>query len=184
MHLLLNVAAFKIGWVSSVVGAAQQMPWIGPVVVAIAVAVHLRFSPRPAAEMLLLAACALLGGLFDSLLVASGWVQYPSGLVSPLLAPYWIVGMWVLFATTLNVSLRWLKSRKVLAAMIGAISGPLSYVAGAGLGAIEFLDRATALMALAIGWAVILPLVLHIADLCDGDTVGNPAAGNLRGESA
>ncbi len=168
MHLLLNVAAFKIGWASSVVGAAQQMPWAGPLIVLIAVAIHLGFSTKPRRELLLLATCALLGGLFDSVLTATGWVRYPSGVVIPMLAPYWIVGMWVLFATTLNVSLRWLKSRKLLAATIGAVSGPLSYLAGAQLGAIEFVDRGPALALLALGWTVLLPLVLTVADALDG----------------
>ena len=33
MPFLINIAAFKIGWLSSVVGGAQQLPWLGPAVV-------------------------------------------------------------------------------------------------------------------------------------------------------
>lgn len=168
MHLVLNVVAFKVGWVTSVVGAAHALPWAGPVVVAIALAIHLGFAARPGTELALITSCAILGGMFDSALVAVGWVTYPSGMLSPVLAPYWIVGLWVLFATTLNVSFRWLRSRKLLAAAIGAVAGPMSYVAGSQLGAIEFVDPTAALVSLGAAWALLLPLILHIAEVLDG----------------
>jgi hypothetical protein len=33
MNLLINITAFKLGWLSSVFGGAQQLPWLGPLVV-------------------------------------------------------------------------------------------------------------------------------------------------------
>lgn len=168
MHMLINAVAFKIGWVSSVVGAAQHMPWLGPVAVTVAIAIHLSTAERPAAELSLIIACASLGVLFDSSLVASGWVAYPSGVFSAILAPYWIVALWMLFATTLNVSLRWLKDRKLLAAALGMVSGPASYMAGNKVGAIEFINQSAALFALAIGWAILLPLLMRLAEELNG----------------
>ena len=97
-----------------------------------------------------------------------GWVTYPSGQFSPMLAPYWIVTMWMLFATTLNRSMAWLKGRATLAAVLGGIAGPASYYAGQKLGAIEFVEPVAALSALAIGWAVIMPLLMIIAERLDG----------------
>ncbi len=38
MRLLLNFAAFQIGWFACVLGAANGFPWLGPVVVAAVVA--------------------------------------------------------------------------------------------------------------------------------------------------
>ena len=52
------------------------------------------------------------------------------------LAPYWIVALWMLFATTLNVTFRWLQPRPALAAALGAVFGPVSYIAGAAVGVI------------------------------------------------
>ena len=72
---------------------------------------HLWVARRPARESLLLAACAGIGGLFDSLLLATGWIAYPNGAWIPGAAPYWIVSMWVLFGATLNLSLGWLRSQ-------------------------------------------------------------------------
>lgn len=168
MRILVNVLGFKIGWLSSVLGAAAQMPWLGPVVVVLVASVHLLQAHRPELELGLLVTAAVIGICFDSFIVAMGWVTYPSGQFSAMLAPYWIVTMWVLFATTLNCAMAWLKGRAMLAAILGATAGPASYYAGQKLGAIEFVEPVAALSALAIGWAVVMPLLMVIAERLDG----------------
>ncbi len=168
MHLLINIVGFKVGWVSSVMGAAAQMPWLGPVVFLIVALVHLRQARRPDLELGLVIAAGFIGIWFDSFIVAMGWVTYPSGQFSPMLAPYWIVTMWMLFATTLNRSMAWLRGRHALAAVLGAVAGPASYFAGQKLGAIQFVEPTAALTSLAIGWAVIMPVLMLIAERLDG----------------
>jgi hypothetical protein len=168
MNMLINFAAFQIGWFSSVLGAAQQMPWLGPVAFLLVLAIHLRFARRPQVEIGLVITCGVIGLVFDSVLVAAGWVTYPSGLFNELLAPYWIVTMWMLFGTTLNLSMGWLKGRPLLAALLGAVGGPASYVAGQKLGGIVFLEFVPAIIALAIGWAVFMPILMALAERFDG----------------
>jgi len=168
MPALINFAAFQIGWFSSVIGAAKQMPWLGPVALLVVLAIHLRQARRPEAELTLIVACGLVGMFFDSILVAFNWVSYPSGQFSEFLAPYWIVTMWMLFGTTLNLSMGWLKGRPLLAAFFGAFGGPTSYIAGQKLGGIVFVDYYAALIALAIGWAVFMPLLLIVAERYNG----------------
>lgn len=168
MSILVNFLAFQAGWFASVLGAAKNMPWVGPAVVLAVVLLHLRQARRPDLEAGLLVASGIIGLYFDSLLVSLGWVTYPSGFISASFAPYWIVTMWVLFATTLNSSMAWLKGRHALAAVLGAIAGPLSYVAGAKLGGIEFVERGGALVFLSIGWAVAMPILITLADRLDG----------------
>ena len=168
MHLLINFIGFQVGWFSSVLGAAAQMPWLGPVVFVVVALVHLRQAHRPDLEMILFIAAGFIGIWFDSALVALGWVSYPSGQFSPMFAPYWIVTMWMLFATTLNQSMAWLKGRSALAAVLGGIAGPASYYAGQKLGGIEFVEATAALVALAVGWAVVMPLLMILAERLDG----------------
>lgn len=168
MQLLVNILGFKLGWLSSVVGAAGQMPWLGPAVLLAVLAVHLRQAERPDLEIGLVLACGVIGVWFDSFLAATGWVSYPSGQFDPNLAPYWIVTMWMLFATTLNRSMSWLKGRLVLAAAMGAIAGPMSYYAGNRLGGIVFESPLAATVALSIGWALIMPVVVVLADRLNG----------------
>jgi len=168
MNVFINFAAFQFGWFSSVIGAAQQMPWLGPLAFLLVLAIHLRQASRPKSELGLVIACGVIGVFFDSLLVAAGWVTYPSGLISELLAPYWIVTMWMLFGTTLNLSMGWMKGKPFLAAILGAVGGPSSYYAGQKLGGIQFLEIYPAMIALAIGWAVFMPLLMSLAERRDG----------------
>lgn len=174
MNLLINITAFKLGWLSSVVGGAQQIPWLGPLVVLIAVAIHLARAERPSSEFMLIVSCGLIGAVFDSALVAAGWVTFPSGMVSESMAPYWIVTMWMLFGTTINLSMRWMRGRPLLAAAFGFVGGPLAYVAGHKIGGIEFVDQTAALVMLAIGWAVMMPALMRLGERLDGISPESP----------
>ena len=168
MQVFINFIAFQFGWFSSVLGAARDMPWIGPLVFLVVLLIHLRQARRPELELGLVIACGLIGTWFDSLLVAFGWVAYPSGQFRSFMAPYWIITMWMLFATTLNSSMGWLRGRLVLASVMGGVAGPMSYVAGQKLGGIEFVEFGAAIAALAIGWAVLMPVLTVLAERLDG----------------
>lgn len=168
MNVVINFVVFQIGWLASVVGGAQQTPWAGVVAAAIAVGLHLRVAERPANEVMLLGACAALGAVFDSALVTLGLVAYPSGMFADGVAPYWIITMWVLFGTTLNVSLRWMRASPLLAAALGLIGAPLAYYGGQKLGGISLLQPTAALVALGVGWAVMMPVLTALAERLDG----------------
>ena len=168
MLVLANFAIFQVAWLSSVIGGAQEMPWLGPVAVLVALAVHLRYARKPVEEIILVLSCAVIGAGFDSALVNSGWVSYASGQFSAYIAPYWIITMWMLFATTLNVSMRWLRGKPVLAAVFGLFGGPAAYLAGQKLGGIILVDQTMALIALGLGWAVIMPALMRLSEIFDG----------------
>jgi hypothetical protein len=168
MNLVVNFVAFQLGWFACVLGAANGLPWAGPLVVLGVVALHLARALRPLPELRLVGLAMALGLVVDSLLLATGWLSYPAGLWLPGMAPYWIVAMWALFATTLNVSMGWLRGRPLLAVLMGAIGGPLSYLAGEKLGGIELTAPVAALSALAFAWAVAMPLLMKAAERLDG----------------
>lgn len=169
MKLVINFLLFQFAWFASVLGAANGLPAAGPAAVALVVAVHLGFTAaRPGPELMLALACGAFGAVFDSLLVTSGWVSYASGMFAAGIAPYWIITMWMSFATTLNVSLGWMQGRPALAAAVGLVAGPLTYLAGAKLGGIQLVDQTMALLALGIGWGAMMPMLLHLSRKLDG----------------
>jgi len=174
IRLLVNLAAAQAGWFACVSGAANGMPWAGPLVVLAFVAIHLRWSRRPVSELGLILSAVLLGLVADSVMVFSGLVSYPSGNWIEGFAPYWILAMWAMFATTLNVSMKWLRNRNVLAAALGAVFGPLAYLAGQELGAITFNQPVLAVAALAVIWAAAMPLLMALASRLDGVTEKRP----------
>ena len=167
-RLTINLAASQIGWFSCVLGAANGYPWAGPVAVALVVALHLVLAARPGREFAIILAAASLGIVFDSMLVRTGWLVYSNGILLAGIAPYWIVAMWMSFATTLNVSLRWLRGRVFAAMLFGAVGGPLAYFAGSGLGALEIADSSAAVAALAVIWAAATPVLVMLASRFDG----------------
>jgi hypothetical protein len=168
IKLAYNFSASEAGWFACVLGAANGKPWIGPLVVLLLVLIHLRLAKRPGAEVRLILAAILMGLLADSFLVVGGLVSYPSGIWIQGFAPYWILAMWAMFATTLNLSMKWMRGRIPLATLLGAIFGPLAYLAGEELGAITFEARALAIAALAVIWAVCMPLLVALASRWDG----------------
>jgi Protein of unknown function (DUF2878) len=167
-RMIGNVIAFQIGWFACVLGAAYGMPWYGTGAALAIVGWHLFYAPDPRNELILVMIAAGIGALWDTALVALGWIQYDYGTLIPDTAPHWIVALWMLFATTLNVSLAWLKHNVVTAAAFGLIGGPLAYYGAAKLGALVLADQHAALIALAVGWAVLTPVLLRIADHFNG----------------
>ncbi len=168
MQILINYLAFQVGWFAAVLGGANHLPWLGAIAAVAVIALHLHFANQPTKELQLIAIAAFIGAFWDSLLVALGWLAYPSGTLIDGTAPHWIIAMWMMFATTLNVSLRWLKQRWILATLLGAISGPLTFYGGHKLGGVEFADPWLALTALAIGWGAIMPLLMAFSEHFDG----------------
>ena len=168
MNVLVNAVAFKLGWLSAVLGAANQLPLLVIAGVTAAVAIHLWRSVAPLREASLLLLAAVVGLSWDSVMVAAGWLDYRSGTVIAGLAPYWIVALWVVFATTLNVTFRWLRDRLLLAAVMGAIFGPISYVAGASAGAVDLVHPVAALVSLSVAWSILMPGFILVAQDLDG----------------
>ena len=168
MPMFANILAFQIGWFACVLGGAHDLPWVGTGIALVIVAWHLTRAARPKQELLLVLSAAAIGALFDTLLVWLGWFTYSSGTLIAGTAPHWMVALWMLFATTLNLSLAWLKRRLFVAALFGAIGGPLAYLGGEKLGALNFASPTAGLIALAIGWALLTPLLVMIAQRFDG----------------
>jgi hypothetical protein len=168
MMVVNNVVLFQIGWFSCVLSAAAHQPWIGLLMTMGIVVIHMLRAPVPMMELKLVLLALAIGLVFDSFLVRQGWLIYPSGVLLSNVAPYWIVALWGLFATLLNVSLRWMKRRWVLAIVFGAAGGPAAYYGGLRLGALEFGNMPAGLTALAIGWAVLTPLLLALSSRFDG----------------
>ena len=137
---LVNIILFQVGWFACVLSAAAYQPWLGVGIAMLIIAFHTWRASRPVTEITLLAICVLVGAVWDSILVWQQWLAYPSGMFLDNTAPVWIIALWALFATTLNVSLRWLKKRPVIAMIVGAIAGPLAYIGGVKLGAVNMVD--------------------------------------------
>jgi len=166
--IALNFIGCQVAWSACVLGGANDRALAGTLVAAAVIVLHLALVKRAAPEALMIATASVIGLVWDSTLIAIGLFTYPSGIIVPSLAPYWMVALWAVFATSLNLSMGFLKGRLWLAALVGGIGGPVSYLAGGRLGGLEMADPALALGVQALGWAVLLPLLSHLATQLDG----------------
>lgn len=156
---MINVVAYQCAWFACVLAAAAQRPVIGVAVAAAVVAWHLHTAPNPVRELQLVLIAIAVGAAFESLLAASGWVR-----IQPVL----MIAIWAAFATTFNVSLRSLRPHYVWAAVLAALGAPLAYYSGSRLGALHWVNETSALVAIALGWAVLMPVLMKSARRFDG----------------
>lgn len=170
-HVLVNAVAFKLVWAAAILGAANLSPWLGVWAAAAVLTGHLWAVPNKHKELRLVLLTALIGFSSDSLFAATGMLQYTSGQLVTWMGPVWIFGLWIAFGTTLNVAFRWLQNRWMLATVLGAVSGPMSYLAGSKMGAVSFAETTLAMISLSATWAVLLPTLLALAAKSSADVV-------------
>ena len=160
---IINFSLFQIGWFAAILGAAHGYVYPGIFAALMILIIHIKLTKADQSELKLYAFTALIGFIFDGLMQFFNFIIYFNpGWPFPL-TPLWIVVMWLLFAMTLNHSLSWLKRRYVLSFVFGALGGPLAYVAGEKLGAVEITSDLS-LVILAISWAMITPLLMKYSD--------------------
>ncbi|MDQ2735202.1 MAG: DUF2878 domain-containing protein [Pseudomonadota bacterium] len=175
--LLVNFILFQCAWFAAVLGAAHGRPLLGTACVFAAIAFHVAASARPGVELRFVGSVCLAGFVAESVVAMQGHIAYPSGQPVAWLAPYWIVALWGLLATAPNVTLRWLKRRPALVALLGAVLGPMSFVAGVRLGGARLVDPTTALVTMALMGAVLMPALMWLSTQLDGTAMHGPAAG-------
>ncbi len=165
MRKLLNFALFQAGWFAAILLAAHGRPGAALAAAGAAVGISLwLFSPDRAGDVRLLLAVALSGFCIDTVHLHMGVFALVGAPLFPHLCPLWLAALWALLGTTLRGSLSWLAGRYALSAVLGAVAGPLSYLGGAKLGAASLpADHTFSVAALAVGWAVAMPLFVWLA---------------------
>ena len=166
-----NFVFFQAGWFACVIGAANQQVFWPVVATLLYIAIHIWHSPRPILELKLLAKAGLFGAAVDTLIANLGFLSFENSWPSTYLSPVWMWTLWALVASTINSSLAWLRDRRILGAVLGAIAGPMSYEAGVrmGAGAWSANGQIGGLILLGLAWGIAIPLFFY----WDRPTVGS-----------
>nr|WP_166260001.1 DUF2878 domain-containing protein [Marinobacter salicampi] len=154
---LVNLLLFQLGWFLCVLfpGLLSATAAFG------LVGIHLALvSQHRSRELQFILLGTVLGSLLDGLWFQLGVMTDSSGTV--FWTPVWLVGMWALFLTTLAHSLSWMGSRPWLPFVLAPIAGPFAYWSASELGAVVLPAGWSSLLALALGWLVIFPLLMYI----------------------
>lgn len=157
--VIFNLAAFQLLWWACVLSAKTSWETSVFYTIILLVLLHLKWMEgwQQVLPLLLAAVC---GCIFDQVIYRMGLVDFGPGSVSYI--PCWMIGLWLAFACTLNVSMRWLQAKPWLSALLGFIFGPLAYKAAESLGAVQLTASAVCLAWIAVEWAIALPLLLWI----------------------
>lgn len=163
-RMIINIVSFQILWWWCVLCGREGAGLLALSVVVLAFVAHLRWI-ETWADALPIMTIALVGCIFDQAMYHLQLVSFAKQASSAQWIPLWMAGLWLGFACTLNVSLKWLQGRWFLAFILGAIFGPLAYLGAEKLHAVILLEGYTTLILFAIGWGVLLPVQLRLRQL-------------------
>jgi hypothetical protein len=163
MRLFLNALGFQTAWWACIAGVGHGLE-IPAILYGLALAgLHVRFAAQPRQEIKLALIALAIGLAVDTLLQATSVVVF-YGWSLAFLSPFWLWLLWVLFAMTLNASLGFLQAKPLwLSSALGLVFGPLTYYAGAQLGAASLETSPIHITALALTWMIALPCLVHQA---------------------
>jgi hypothetical protein len=164
MRIAVNILGFYAGWFGAAWAAARGEALLATLICLAVVVVHVSLSQDRTRELRVAAAAVLIGFVAEALLLAGGLTRFTAHDPASFFPPSWILGLWAAFATLLNVSLSVLKPRLWLAAGLGFVGAPISYLAGEKLGAIALaLPLPATLIAIGTVWALAMPMLLAFA---------------------
>jgi hypothetical protein len=150
--------AFQGVWLMCAVGAARGNGALGIAVALVFATAMIGGSRKPARDALVVAASGVAGFLIESALVIAGLIRFAARWPAEMLAPAWIVALWMAFGATLpSITDKLGAHRLKIAAVLGAVAGPLAYLAGARLGALHLVGSGKwTLLVLSVVWAAVM----------------------------
>lgn len=161
--LIQNIVMYQIAWFVCILGAAYSRPWLASALVLAWVLIHISLSNSPKKEALFIFLAPCIGVVVDQILNNHGYVLYQAHGWSNSIVPIWIIALWLAFASTFSISLRWLQHKTLLCAVLGAIAGPLAYFAAERLGAVTMTAIPNSYLAIALGWGIVFPSLMSLS---------------------
>jgi len=144
VHVVVNAVLLQLTWFAAVVGGT-----IAAAFSCLLLAAH-ALSHGGRRDLTLAAIAGAVGLGLDTLWIYSGVLDYHGAL----LAPPWIVVLWIAVGFSLNYSLSMFIGRPWLGGALAAAACPLSYLGASALGALT-IPSPQSLFAVALAWAVV-----------------------------
>ncbi|MEB7541490.1 DUF2878 domain-containing protein [Enterobacter huaxiensis] len=150
-QVFLLAIAFDLYWTLVVLFRERGLViWL-----ALAILACLMLSPAHRLYAVLLAAA---GSLLDALWAMTGLIAFTGASLMPL----WMVALWLMFATVWTQLTRTTTLPGWMLTLLATVGGPVAYLIGERLGAIEFLEPTFIVVSwMAPGWLVLM-LFFHL----------------------
>jgi hypothetical protein len=165
MKFWASLIGYQLVWFTAVMGAGRGLAWPGIVAALLYAAGQLATTRLYKTNLLLMAIAIVMGLMVDSGLIRAGLARFAAPWPITGMAPAWILALWVAFSLTFTQSLAYLQTRLWLAALLGALGGPLAYIgAQRGWHAIAFANPSwRALVYLSVSWGLATPVLAWLA---------------------
>ncbi len=163
---IFNAISFYVIWWGCVIGVNLGYNYLGLLLTCLFLIFHLKIISNSSNEWKLLLACFILGSIVESIHLHSNVLVYKGYIFNnEIFPPLWIICMWIGFGGTLNYSMGWMKDRWILQFVMGAVFGPMSYVAGVKLGVISFYySFKITILVLGVIWGLSIPVMYFLND--------------------
>ncbi len=148
----VNLLAFQAGWWGCVLAVRSNAPGTALLFTLVPVVLHLALATDRGRQAVFLVSAASIGYAADAVAVWAGALRF----ASPVPPPPWVAGLWLAFATLLTVALRSLRGHDWRAGIVGAVCGPLMYLAGSRLGIAAISPSTASVALLALAWSAAL----------------------------
>jgi hypothetical protein len=160
-NILRNALLFQANWFICVIHDES----VSVISTMLLVLGHFFLQTKDAREWSMIVLLSLVGYLCDSVLANLGFVtfsgQFNINSSDTVLAPSWLLFLWLSFATTLNHCLAYLQKHLTVTALLCYVAVPLNYYAGANLSGSTIANPTLlSLSMFAVYWALLLPTAL------------------------
>jgi hypothetical protein len=159
--LVFNFLGLQLTWAACAYGATHDWPLLGVYVGCAYVVLHFMFVQQRWRDVCVATIIASLGIVLDILNSQLNIISFPNAASLPLLIPFWLMSLWLVFSLTIPHCLYWLEKNMFLAFFAGAVGGSASYWLGQSLGAIDFPQSTFLSVAVYfVEWGILLPVAL------------------------
>lgn len=163
MFNLLNFILFQVNWFSCVLSAKFGVYFIGVIMVGISAVFHVYKAKEKAYLVRFFLWTIAFGAILDTLLINYGVMSFSKELSPHGMVPAFMIAMWLNFATTLDLSMSWIKNRYGVAVILGFFGGPMAYYGGYTLGVLQLdLGIYKSLFYIGLEWALAMILLLFM----------------------
>lgn len=167
--VFINFFTFYIAWWAILISQWKNQPAIGWIIWAVVIGIHFYKvsinKKKDAIEILLIA----VAGLILDTVLAKAHVLTFNNPVSEFLPPLWLVGIWILFATTISYTFVLIRNKPVAQVITGGFFAPISYITGAKFGLLSLYSPFWLYYVIHGGcWLIFFPLCFYISKKVKG----------------
>ena len=162
LKVFLTLTGYQLTWLACVFGEDKYSnPYLGIYTGIFFLALYFYFNQNKFKFLKISLLISVPGYFFDTLMVYFNIYQFNSSIIF-LYLPFWMIILWLSFSTLFDEILNFLKKYKILALLLSAILGPLTYYLGEPIGVISIKNIYLFFVFMILFWLFLMFYYLEI----------------------